>query len=122
MTLKKPLVLSDFGIIGELSSSDTIEPGYTLVTSSTTAFVNSKLAVDTSSSAITITMPTAPNPGDRIRLKDYKRTFSINNVTVDLGSKKAEGFLGAFVLDVEGIEADMEFINDTQGWLVRFKL
>lgn len=122
MTLKKPLVLSDFGIIEELSNSDTVEPGYTLVTSSTTAFVNSKLAVDTSSIAITITMPTAPNPGDRVRLKDYKRTFSINNVTVDLGSKKAEGFLGAFVLDVEGIEADMEFINDTQGWLVRFKL
>lgn len=122
MNLKLPLVLSDFGIIAELASTDTIEPGYTLVSTSTIVLASAKISADTSTSAITITLPTAPIAGDRIRIKDYKRTFLTNNCIVDMGSKKAEGFLGAFCLNVDGIEADMEFINDTQGWLVRFKL
>jgi hypothetical protein len=121
MSLKKPTVISTSGVLQELDSADTLEPGYTLVSSNTTLTVNSKVAADTSAGVLTLELPTAPVAGDRVRIKDYKRTFSVNNVTVDPGAKKVEGFLGAFILDVEGIEADMEFINNTQGWLVRFK-
>jgi hypothetical protein len=124
MSSNKPLVISAFGTLSELTSGNelaSVANSYTLITSSTTANSGDKLAVNTFAAPVTITLPTSPQAGDVIRIKDYRRTFATNNVTVDPDAKKVEGFLGAFVLDVDGIEADMEFINDTQGWLVRFK-
>lgn len=124
MSSNKPVTLNTSGVLAELNSGNELDSTtvpYTIVSSNTTAVAGDKLALDSSSGTFIVTLPTAPVAGDVVRLKDYRRNLSITNVTVDPGSKRVEGFLGSFILDVEGIEADMEFINNTRGWLVRFK-
>ena len=125
MSSNKPTVINSEGVLAEFPSAReilTTTESYTILTATATVDSPAKIAADSSSGPFTINLDTDPSPDDVVRIKDYKRCFCTNNVTVNPGSKKVEGELGAFVLDVDGIEADMEFINDIRGWLVRFKL
>src|SRR5210317_2025912 len=37
--------------------------------------------IDTTSGAVTVTLPASPKAGDVVQLKDYARTWATNNVT-----------------------------------------
>lgn len=125
MVSRKPLVLIEGGTVSELPTGDTIDvstdSSYTVISASQSAPAGSRLAADTSSNTITLTLPASPNAGDRVKIKDYKRTFADNNVICDLGSRKVEGEVSPLVLDINGIEADMIYVDSAVGWLVRFK-
>ena len=49
--------------------------------------------VDTSSSAITATLPASPTAGDTVRFIDLSATFDTNNLTVARNSKKIQMML-----------------------------
>src|SRR6056300_1065909 len=46
-----------------------------------TAVAGEGYFVDTTSTAITVTLPASPSAGDVVILKDYARTWGTNNVT-----------------------------------------
>ena len=57
-------------------------------TSAYTAFPGDNLFIDTSSAAITITLPASPSRGDSVSFIDAEGTFDTNNLNVDPGSEK----------------------------------
>lgn len=101
-------------------SSTTSSP--TVISSAHTAQSGEWLLVDTSTSAITVTMPASPANGDYIRLMDYASTWDTNNVTLD---RNGENFLDQdgsaiadnFILDVRN--ADVTFVYGSGGWRLR---
>ena len=44
--------------------------------------------VNTTSGAVTVTLPASPSAGDIVSIKDYANTFDTNNVTVGRNSSK----------------------------------
>ena len=51
-------------------------------TANFTAVANEGYLVNTTSSAITVTLPSSPSLGDEILIIDYAETFTTNNVTL----------------------------------------
>ena len=82
--------------------------------------------LDTSSAAITLTMPyessgVVPHIGDMLEVVDFKSTWSINNVTLTAsGNQKFLNIFGSedttFVLDISGAYA--QFVWDGTYWRI----
>ena len=82
--------------------------------------------IDTSSSALSLTMPyeqngIVPHVGDMIEVVDFKSTWAINNVTLTAsGTQKFLDLFGSvdttFILDVAGLYA--QFVWDGTHWRI----
>ena len=77
--------------------------------------------VDTSSSAITATLPASPTAGDTVRFIDLSATFDTNNLTVARNSKKIQGDASDLTVATERAGLALVFSGDTQGWLLMEK-
>jgi hypothetical protein len=87
-------------------------------TASFTAIIGEGYFVDTTSGAITVTLPASPSIGDFVTIKDYAKTFDTNNCTIGRNGSKIGGKDIDSVLTTEGIGLTLVFIDSTQGWLV----
>jgi hypothetical protein len=70
--------------------------------------------IDTTSGAQTITLPTSPNVGDVVVLKDYARTWATNNVTI--ASVLLDGGTNAFTFSTSGQTVTLVRMDNTRGW------
>ena len=77
--------------------------------------------VNTTSGAITATLPASPALGDEIAFVDYARTFDTNNLTVGRNSKNIQGLAEDLIVSIEGAGLTLVFVDNTQGWLLRDK-
>src|SRR5210317_855978 len=68
-------------------------------TTSFTAVAGEGYFVNTTSGAITITLPGSPSVGDTIEIRDYSNSFGTNNVTLNPNGKKINGSTGNGTLD-----------------------
>jgi hypothetical protein len=87
-------------------------------TSAFTAVANSGYPVNTTSAAITATLPASPSLGDTIIFVDYLKTFDVNNLTLNLNGNKFEGGTDnpkAFIKN-EGVS--IVYVDSTVGWKV----
>ena len=76
--------------------------------------------VNTTSAAITVTLPSSPSAGDKVAVMDYAGTADTNNITINpAGSDKVEG-TSAYDLVISGERTGIELVykDATQGWLV----
>jgi hypothetical protein len=76
--------------------------------------------VNTTSAAITVTLPSSPSAGDKIAVMDYAGTADTNNITINpAGSDKVEGQT-TYDLVISGERTGLELVykDATQGWLV----
>jgi acyl-[acyl carrier protein]--UDP-N-acetylglucosamine O-acyltransferase len=90
-------------------------------TSAFNAEVSKGYFVDTSSSAITATLPASPTAGDTIRFIDLSATFDTNNLTVARNGKKLQGDTSDMTVATERAGFALVFSGDTQGWLLMEK-
>ena len=65
-----------------------IKKGYVTTTSAYTAVADDQIIVDTSSTAVTITLPASPSVGDEVHFIDGKGTFGSNNLVINRNSSK----------------------------------
>ena len=73
--------------------------------------------LDTSSNAITVTLPAAPSVGDQIILVDYARNWNTNAVTIDQNSKKFQGETSPNpIYNEAGQVVDIVYSGTTKGW------
>ena len=84
--------------------------------------------IDSSSSALTLTMPyeangVVPHIGDMLEIADFKATWAINNVSLEVASGSNQQFLNkfgntdnCFTLDVAGLY--VQFIWDGTYWRI----
>jgi hypothetical protein len=97
----------------------TVDWDTTAKTASFTAVSGNGYFVNTTSGAVTVTLP-AGSAGSIVSLKDYANTWDTNNVTVTPnGSDKIGGDNTAnATLSVEGLAVTLVYVDATQGWLV----
>ena len=89
------------------------------VTSSATMEAGKGYPVDTSSGAVTMTLPASASLGDTIELNDYKRTWGSNKCTVNLNGHKMQGYAFNPEFDVDGTGVTLVYADSTQGWMVQ---
>jgi len=93
------------------------------VTTSTTftAVAGNGYFINTSSAAITATLPASPTLGDFISFIDYAGTFDTNNFTVARNGKNIQGVAEDLTVAVERAGFTLVFTDNTQGWLLQNK-
>ena len=89
-------------------------------TANFTAEVGKQYSINTTSQAISMTLPVAsPDAGDTIGIIDYSGTFDTNNLTiVQANSKKIFRADENGTIDTKNWSTSIKFIDDTVGWLV----
>jgi len=89
----------------------------TAKTAAFNAAAGKKYYVDTTSSAITATLPASPTVGDNIQFIDLAGTFETNNLTLGRNGKKVLRAAADGVIDQNNFGLIWEFTGDTYGWL-----
>jgi len=87
-------------------------------TANFTAVANEGYLVNTTSSAITITLPSSPSLGDEVLIIDYAGTFGTNNVTLT-SSNNILGSSGDYVIESNDVSVILIYTDATKGWKVK---
>ena len=88
----------------------------TAKTANFTAVNGNGYFVNTTSTAITVTLP-AGSVGDFIGVSDYASTSNINSITISPnGTDKINGTNDDFTMSVSGIAVSLLYIDSTRGW------
>jgi len=77
--------------------------------------------VNTTSAAITMTLPSSPTLGDEVSIIDYAGTFDTNNLTVGRNSQPIMGSAADLTVSTERAAFTLVYSDSTQGWLLRDK-
>ena len=88
-----------------------------VVTSDTTMVAGRGYFVNTTSGAITMTLPSSPSAGDTIAIKDYTGTFATNNCTIARGGSNLNGGANNYVADTAHLSLTLVYADSTEGWV-----
>ena len=94
---------------------------WALKTGNYTAVAGDGVMVDTSSSAITITLPISSGPpalGDFVRILDATGNASSNNITVARNGNKIQGAAADLTISTNRAAIGLVYVNSTQGWVL----
>lgn len=101
---------------GMLSVSGDFQWESAAKTSNFTAAANRGYFVDTSSSAITVTLPSSPSVGDEVSIVDYGANASTNKITVT-STADILNSANDRVLDTNNAAVNLVYSGATKGWL-----
>ena len=118
ITIPAGATITNSGTQTGFGRTGTVNWQTTVKTSNFTAANGEGYFVNTTSGAITVTLPASPSAGDIVAVKDYANTFDTNNVTLGRNSSKIGGADIDGTLSEEGIAVTLVFIDSTRGWLV----
>ena len=88
-----------------------------VVTGDTTMVASRGYFVDTSSSAINMTLPSSASIGDTIKIKDYKATFGTNNMTIVRNGHKIQGATLNSTITTSRASLTLVYVDATKGWI-----
>jgi len=90
-------------------------------TSDFTAVAGEGYFVNTTSGAVSVTLPTSPSLGDEVSVVDYAGTADTNNITISRNSHKIQGDAADLTISVERAAFTLVYVDATQGWLLKDK-
>jgi len=96
----------------------TVDWDTTAKTASFTAVSGNGYFVNTTSGAITVTLPASPSAGDIVYVKDYTGTFDNNACTVARNGSNIRGATNNFTLEKSNSGAVFIYVDATEGWQV----
>ena len=120
-------VVNDGGTMKTIPASDikTYNPGGTawqsVITNNTTMVAGRGYFVNTTSAAITMTLPSSASQGDTIQIIDYAGTADTNNITIGRNSHKIQGDAADLTVSTERAAFSLVYADATQGWLLDSK-
>ena len=88
----------------------------TAKTASFTAVSGNGYFVNTTSGAITVTLPATPSAGDIVAVADYANTFATNNLTIARNGSLINGEAFNYVSSTNGISLTFVYVDGTRGW------
>ena len=94
---------------------------WALKTGAYTAVAGDGVMVDTSSSAITITLPISSGPpslGDFVRVLDATGNAATNNITVARNGNKIQGAAADLTIGTNRAAIGLVYVNATEGWVL----
>ena len=74
--------------------------------------------VNTTSGAITVTLPASPSAGNIVSIKDYLNTADTNSITLGRNGSNIDGAASDVEMTTEGIAVTLVYADATQGWVV----
>ena len=92
-----------------------------VTTTNATMAAGSGYFVNTTSGAITMTLPGSASQGDEVSIIDYAGTFDTNNLTVGRNSHKIQGSAADLTVSTERAGFTLVYVDSTQGWLLKDK-
>ena len=69
--------------------------------------------VNTTSAAITLTLPASPSAGDIVGFNDYARTFATNNLTVARNGSNIQGVATDITISTNGQSTMFVYVDGT---------
>jgi len=81
-----------------------------------TAVAGEGYFVNTTSAAITVTLPSSPTAGDEVSIVDYAGTADTNNITIT-SSDNINGSSNDVKINYERGGVSMVYVDSTQGWI-----
>jgi len=96
----------------------TVDWDTTAKTASFTAVSGNGYFVNTTSAAITLTLPATPSAGDIVALKDYAGTSATNAITIARNGSNIRGDTNDFTLEKNNAGATFIYVDGTEGWQV----
>jgi hypothetical protein len=96
----------------------TVDWDTTAKTASFTAVSGNGYFVNTTSGAITVTLPATPSAGDIVSISDYANTSTTNNITVARNGSNIEGSASDLTIENNGIALTFVYVDGTRGWKV----
>src|SRR6056300_698987 len=94
----------------------TVDWDTTAKTASFTAVSGNGYFVNTTSGAITMTLPASPSAGDIVSVKYYAGTFATNNLTIARNGSNLDGSAGDAVRSTDNESLTLVYVDGTQGW------
>jgi len=88
----------------------------TVKTAAFPAVSNRGYFVNTTSAAITVTLPSSPTAGDEVSIVDYAGTADTNNITIT-SSDNINGSSNDVLIDYERGGVSIVYVDATQGWI-----
>lgn len=73
--------------------------------------------IDSSSSTVTITLPSSPTIGDKISVIDYSSSASVNDIILS-STNNIEGSSGNKKISYDKASVNLVYLDSTKGWLV----
>jgi len=89
----------------------------TIKTGDFTAVSGEGYFINTTSGAITATLPASPSAGNIVAFKDYAATFATNNLTIGRNSSNIQGNANDAVLSTNRASVVLVYVDATKGWL-----
>jgi len=83
-----------------------------------TAVSGNGYAVNTTSAAITVTLPSSASAGNQIAIVDYAGTAATNNITINPNGLNLNGASNNALISTKREGVLLTYIDSTQGWLV----
>jgi hypothetical protein len=81
-----------------------------------TAVAGNVVFVNSASGAYTITLPSSPTLGDRVRIIDLANNAATNNITIGRNSQNIDGVASNFIIDINNAGVEFIYTNATYGW------
>ena len=110
VTLASGASQSGFGRTGTVDWCTTAKTSPLTVESGKGYFIN------TTSGAVTVTLPASPSAGDIVSIADYTNTFQTNAVTVARNGSLIGGVASCARLSTEGQSVTFVYVDGTEGW------
>jgi hypothetical protein len=95
----------------------TVDWDTTAKTASFTAVSGNGYFVNTTSGAVTMTLPATPSAGDIVSVKDYAGTFGTNNLTIARNGSNLDGNAADRIVSTDFQNFTMVYVDGTQGWI-----
>ena len=110
VTLAAGATQSGFGRTG------TVDWDTTAKTASFTAVSGNGYFVNTTSGAITVTLPASPSAGNIVAISDYAGTADTNNITIGRNGSNINGTAADETISKENSATTLVYVDATQGW------
>jgi len=112
VTISNSGTATGFGATGSASWTTTVKTGDFTATAGEGYFVN------TTSGAITVTLPASPSAGDVVAISDYARNSATNNITIGRNSQPIGGVAQDHKITNDGLAVTLIYVDGTKGWIV----
>jgi hypothetical protein len=103
-------------IVPDSAGGGGIDWDSTVQTGNFTATAGAGYFVDTTSAAITVTLPSSPTAGDEVSIVDYAGTADTNNIKIT-SSDNINGSSNDAIIDYERGGISLVYVDATQGWI-----
>ena len=99
-----------------MGRTGTVDWCTTAKTSPFTATSGDGFFINTTSGAVTVTLPASPSAGDIVAVQDYANTAATNNITVGRNGSKIDGTCICATIDTNGEAYTLIYVDGTEGW------